>query len=696
MPLSPFVFGGDDDDEDDDELRDMEAWTRSIARRAFCPFCSSLSAAPHRRPSHTIQPTQEEIDTVEEDLELHGQDELIVKALASGGEELRQYTRQIEGDLRMVERESIGDYVQESENLANLHMQIRGCDEVLGKMEASLGSFQHELGKVSSEIQSLQARSSGLNVRAENRKNVEAGLARYIDGAAVSPALIHAVTESEVSEAYMAFVLQLRRKCEFVETDSAKAVLSTASVAPVLEKLRVKATERIRIFLLTKIAALGRPKTNFQIIQQSVLLKLSNLMAFLLQHAPEVYEEVSGRYVETMGRIYLHHIKAHLRHLARCQAECVSAADTLVQSEDAVPAASPRATVTALFASAAPAGAAFSISGMSSMLGLGPSSPAPGGPGAATRSRDSALAVGARAVVLEGDGADVLLKLTADLGTKHAPEYTFKGLLAVLLSAAASEGAFAARFLGGDSGALRAVFRPAFAAVEESVQLQVAESHDAIGLLLMIGVARRLAQGLTQSGCETLSPLFDALNMILWPRFKALLDLHVTSVKSAAPASLVASSAEKYPHTITRRFAELSASLLLLRDASSAEMLDHSLTYMRGEVGSPPPPRGVTLQGLRTLPRLLSSQLTVTYSHTEDTQELFAARCFTKIVTSAPPGGRGGAQVMALLSRMAATLPDERLQLVFRINQVCRPPLSFPPWTTPIMDTAIINRILRS
>jgi len=206
----------------------------------------------------------------------------------------------------------------------------------------------------------------------------------------------------------------------------------------------------------------------------------------------------------------------------------------------------------------------------------------------------------------------VLLKLAADLGTKHAPEYTFKGLLAVLLSAAASEGAFAARFLGGDSGALRAVFRPAFAAVEESVQLQVAESHDAIGLLLMIGVARRLAQGLTQSGCETLSPLFDALNMILWPRFKALLDLHVTSVKSAAPASLVASSAEKYPHTITRRFAELSASLLLLRDASSAEMLDHSLTYMRGEVGSPPPPRGVTLQGLRTLPRLLSSQLTVT------------------------------------------------------------------------------------
>ena len=48
--------------------------------------------------------------------------------------------------------------------------------------------------------------------------------------------------------------------------------VSTLNQVPVLEQLRVKATERIRVFLLTKISSLGRPKTNFQIIQQSVTL----------------------------------------------------------------------------------------------------------------------------------------------------------------------------------------------------------------------------------------------------------------------------------------------------------------------------------------------------------------------------------------------------------------------------------------
>jgi len=331
------------------------------------------------------------------------------------------------------------------------------------------------------------------------------------------------------------------------------------------------------------------------------------LAAFLLQHAPEVYEEVAGRYVETMGRIYLHHIKAHLRHFARCQLDLVTSSDTIVQAEDTTAPASPAVSVAALFSSAAPSPSSFTLAGMSSMLGLSPGSPAV--PSAGARSRDSALTVGGRAAILEGDGEEVLMKLTAGQNAKHAPEFTFKGLLAVLLSAAASESAFSSRFLGANLAILRSVFKPAFAAVEDHVRSQVAESYDAIGLILMIRVSRRMSEALPQANREALSPLFDSLNMILWPRFKALLDLHVASVKAATPPSLLAHSGEKYPHQITRRFAELSASLLQLRDASCAEMLDHSLTYMRGEV-------------------------------------------------------------MALLHRMAGTLSEQRVQIIFRINQL--------------------------
>eukprot|EP00961_Rhodomonas_salina_P267549 3615109-Rhodomonas_salina.1 len=121
--------------------------------------------------------------TIEEDLEKYGGDDMIAEALASEGANLRQYVKRIEGDLRKVERESIADYVRESENLAQLHMKIRSCDEVLGNMQDLLGTFQGNLGKVSAEIKTLQERAGKLSVKAKNRKLVDGKLSRFVDGA---------------------------------------------------------------------------------------------------------------------------------------------------------------------------------------------------------------------------------------------------------------------------------------------------------------------------------------------------------------------------------------------------------------------------------------------------------------------------------------------------------------------------------
>lgn len=55
-------------------------------------------------------------------------------------------------------------------------------------------------------------------------------------------------------------------------------------------------------------------------------------------------------------------------------------------------------------------------------------------------------------------------------------------------------------------------------------------------------------------------------------------------VKGADGASLISHGSDKYPHYVTRRYAELTACVHLLRNAESREMLDHSLNYMRNEV----------------------------------------------------------------------------------------------------------------
>ena len=70
-------------------------------------------------------PLMEEGD--DDDLELGPE---VADALAKGTD-LRQYSAEIETALRSVERESIQDYIGESESLAGLHTQIRSCDTVL-------------------------------------------------------------------------------------------------------------------------------------------------------------------------------------------------------------------------------------------------------------------------------------------------------------------------------------------------------------------------------------------------------------------------------------------------------------------------------------------------------------------------------------------------------------------------------------
>src|SRR5436190_3832168 len=58
----------------------------------------------------------------------------------------------------------------------DLHRSIRACDDVLSSVEINLTNFQNDLGIVSAEIETLQARSTALSIRLENRKAVERGL----------------------------------------------------------------------------------------------------------------------------------------------------------------------------------------------------------------------------------------------------------------------------------------------------------------------------------------------------------------------------------------------------------------------------------------------------------------------------------------------------------------------------------------
>lgn len=45
--------------------------------------------------------------------------------------DLREYSAQVEQELKDVENKSIEDYIRESQNIASLHNQIVNCDQIL-------------------------------------------------------------------------------------------------------------------------------------------------------------------------------------------------------------------------------------------------------------------------------------------------------------------------------------------------------------------------------------------------------------------------------------------------------------------------------------------------------------------------------------------------------------------------------------
>lgn len=81
------------------------------------------------------------LEGLREELEkFEGQE--VVASILDQGTELREFARDVEEKLRLVELESIQDYIAESDNLVALHDQIRLCDSTLLQMEALLGGFQ--------------------------------------------------------------------------------------------------------------------------------------------------------------------------------------------------------------------------------------------------------------------------------------------------------------------------------------------------------------------------------------------------------------------------------------------------------------------------------------------------------------------------------------------------------------------------
>ncbi|XP_041008152.1 vacuolar protein sorting-associated protein 52 A-like isoform X3 [Juglans microcarpa x Juglans regia] len=481
------------------------------------------------------------LEGLQQELEECKNDDVVANILSKGAK-LREYTKGVENNLRQVEFDSIQDYIQESNNLVSLHDQIRECDSILSQMETLLGGFQAEIGSISSDIKTLQEKSMDMGLKLKNRKVAESKLAKFVEDIIVPPRMVDIIVDGEVNDEYMRTLEILSKKLKFVEVDPmVKASKALKDVQPELEKLRQKAVSKVFDFIVQKLYALRKPKTNIQILQQSVLLKYKYVVSFLKEHGNEVYTEVRGAYIDTMNKVLSAHFRAYILALEKLQLDIATSSD-LIGVE---------ARSTGLF-----------------LRGREP-----------LKNRSAIFALGERIKILKEIDEPALIPHIAEASSSKYPyEMLFRSLHKLLMDTATSEYHFCDDFFVEES-MFYEIFAGPFAVIDEHFNSILPNCYDAIGLMLMIRIIHQHQLIMSRRRIPCLDLYLDKVNISLWPRFKMVFDMHLNSLRNANVRTLWED--DVHPHYVMRRYAEFTASLIRLNVEYGDGQLELNLERLR-------------------------------------------------------------------------------------------------------------------
>ncbi|CAG8622941.1 11481_t:CDS:10 [Paraglomus brasilianum] len=421
-------------------------------------------------------------------------------------------------------------------------------------MEDMLTVFQADLGNISSEIQTLQDKSMIMNIKLKNRMAIEERLNTVLDGIVISPSMIKKITEGNIDETWLAYLIEMNKKMTYVETHQGENITALKDVEPELEKLRLKASEKIREFLLMKIKSLRIPNTNIQILQQSVLLKYKQLHQFIMERYGEVALEIRQTYVNTMRWYFSNHFERYNKGLQRLQNSITDKGD-LIGSDESVK-----------------KGGLFGTSKI------------------ALKDKGNTFSLGDRINTLRNTDAGVILVHVAETSSqKYSYEALFRSFNLIFIDNASSEYLFIVEFFAKDDKPAIDVAREVFAEIfDPTIKMGLAatkhyieSSYDAVGILLCIRLNMQFALELQRRRVPALEGYINQTNMLLWPRFQSIIDMHVESVKKAGNKLVVK---DIHPHYVTRRYAEFAASILRLNEDANDPILTNSLLRVRTEV----------------------------------------------------------------------------------------------------------------
>lgn len=481
------------------------------------------------------------------------EDEYVKEALDKGLD-LRKFSQQIEDELQEVERTSVDDYLKESKNMARLHVQIKSCDGILERMEEMLGLFQTDLGHISGEIQTLQDQSLSMNVKLKNRKAVQNSLSDFVGGMSISDQLVDTICNGTINEDYIVALEELDKKLNYVANQSENAA-STSQVSNDLDTLTMKASAKIKDFVLQKIYAVRKPMSSLE-LQQNTLLKFKDSFKFLAKHNKAAAVELKREYIDTFSKVHYTYFKTYLQRLLKLQHEETADKDDVMGASDSQPKQSFFSTKTAM------------------------------------KSRTTVFTIGNRGTVLDSLESPILVPHTlkdVNKDTRYPYERLFRSVQFALRDASAREFLFCVEFFRIKESAATKFFGQVMGKSMQHL-LRHEETHieswyDSLSVVLCCRIITAYQSGLVQQNITCMQPFYEQLLGCFWPRFNEIIKLNAASIDMADPSKLPA--ADSRPHFIVRRYAEFSGALLELNEGENAfDQIASGLSLLRQEVAN--------------------------------------------------------------------------------------------------------------
>ncbi|KAH7314048.1 Sac2 family-domain-containing protein [Rhexocercosporidium sp. MPI-PUGE-AT-0058] len=459
--------------------------------------------------------------------------------------------------------QTVEQFEQDKAKFEDLHQSIRACDDVLNSVELNLTSFQNDLAAVSAEIETLQARSSALSVRLENRKFVENGLGPIVEEISVSPAVVRKIVEGPIDEAWVRALAEVEKRSKAMELKSKenRNIKGISDLKPLLGNLIDKALERIRDFMVAQIKALRSPNINAQIIQQQHFTRYKDLYAFLHKHHPRLAEQIAQAYMNTMRWYFLNQFTRYHKALDKIKLHTIDKHDVLGQDDG---------------------------TRKSNILS-----------GAKATTPHDAFNLGRRVDMLKTSNQAALSSFLAEEEkATHYMEVPFRNFNLALVDNASAEYSFLTTFFAPSlsysaiSRHFNYIFEPTFALGQNLTKSLVHETYDCLGVLLCVRLNQHLAFELQRRKIPAVDGYINGTSMSLWPRFQVVMDQHCESVRvvtngvsTRKPSASEQAKQSAAPHFMTQRFGQFLAGILALStEAGDDEPVSASLMRLRTEI----------------------------------------------------------------------------------------------------------------